>query len=76
MKKKFNRLDYIIEKKNGETIIKMPGQIEGRAFAIRYLENCKVYLYDHSAQVGLLPSFFSVFFRFLIDLCDFDWNFR
>ena len=50
-KKKFNRKDYIFEKKNDETLIKLPGQIDGKAFSIRYLENCKVYLYDHSAQV-------------------------
>jgi len=51
-KKKFNRLDYILQNKNGETLVKMPGQIEGKAFAIRYLENCKVYLFDNSAQVS------------------------
>jgi hypothetical protein len=51
-KKKFNRLDYILQNKNGETLVKMPGSIEGKAFSIRYLENCKVYLFDHSAQVS------------------------
>ena len=53
-KKKFNRNDYIFQQKNGETLIKKPGQIDGKAFSIRFLENCTVYLYDHSAQVSLL----------------------
>lgn len=57
-KKKFNRKDYIIEKKIGETIVKVPGTINGKAFAIRYLENCTIHLFDHSAQVSnaLLPT--------------------
>lgn len=51
-KKKFNRLDYILQNKNGETLVKAPGSINGKAFAIRFLENCTVHLFDHSAQVS------------------------
>lgn len=48
-KKKFNRADYMFTKKENETLIKEEGKIDGKAFNIRYLENCHVYLYDHSA---------------------------
>ena len=51
-KKKMNRADLMFKQKNGETLIKVPGQVTGRAFAISNLENCKVYLYDHTAQVS------------------------
>ena len=52
VKKKINRADFMFKEKDGETLVKVPGQIDGRAFAIRNLENCKVYLYDHIAQVS------------------------
>ena len=56
-KKKFNRADYKFMSKTGETLVKVPGKIDGKAFVIGMLEDCKVYLYDHSAQVsGILPS--------------------
>merc|ERR1712060_876233 len=50
-KKKGNRKDFIFEKKTDETLMKSPGQLDGKAFAIRDLENCKVYIFDHTAQV-------------------------
>ena len=53
-KKKMNRADLMFKQRTGETLIKVPGQVTGRAFAISHLENCKVYLYDHTAQVSLM----------------------
>ena len=38
--------------KTGETLIKKPGVVDGRAFIIKGLEDCKVYMYDHTAQVS------------------------
>ncbi len=48
-KKKLNKADFMFEKKDGEELIKKPGDINGNQFLIRYLENCTVYLLDHSA---------------------------
>ena len=56
-KKKINRADYMFQQKKGEKLVKLPGQIDGKAFAIRYLEDCEVYLFDHSAQVSRNPTF-------------------
>lgn len=33
--------------------MKAPGEIDGKAFNIRYLENCTVFLYDHAAAVNV-----------------------
>ena len=48
-KKKFNRADYMFTTKKGEKLMKVPGQIEGKQFNIRYLEDCKAYVLDHTA---------------------------
>lgn len=48
-KKKVNRADYMFQQKSGETLMKVPGQIDGKGFAIRYLENCTVHLFDHTS---------------------------
>ena len=64
-KKKMSRADLMFKDKNGETLIKVPGQVTGRAFAISNLEDCKVYLYDHTAQV----SPFLVMLLYLSILC-------
>lgn len=70
---KIDPKDYSIENKNGETIIKMPGSIDGMQFIIQNLENCNVYLLDYVAQLSiddckncnifLGPSKASVFIR-------------
>ena len=39
-KKKINRADYMFAQKKGEKLVKVPGQIDGKGFAIRYLEDC------------------------------------
>ena len=49
--KKLNRFDYIFQNKKGETLIKKPGDINGIDFYMANLENCEVFLMDHTAQV-------------------------
>ena len=51
-KKKFNRADYMFANKKGEKLMKVPGQIEGKAFNIRFLEDCQAYVLDQTAQVS------------------------
>ena len=51
VKKKLNRHDFIFKDKKGETLIKRPGDINGIDFVIKNLEDCKVYLLDHIAQL-------------------------
>ena len=51
-KKKINRADYMFANKKGEKLMKVPGQIDGKAFNIRFLEDCQAYLLDHTAQVS------------------------
>jgi protein XRP2 len=52
-KKKFNRADYMFNQKSDETLVKYPGELDGKAFNIRYLENCVVYLYDHTSAINV-----------------------
>ena len=53
-KKKLNKEDYMFTKKKGEELIKKPGDVNGLQFVINYLEDCTVYILDHSAQVIIL----------------------
>ena len=55
-KKKFNRADYMFASKTGEKLMKVPGQIDGKAFNIRFLDDCKAYVLDHTAQVRHLKT--------------------
>lgn len=48
-KKKLNKADFMFEKRQGEELIKKPGDINGIDFMIRYLENCTVYILDYTA---------------------------
>ncbi|ETV95431.1 hypothetical protein H310_11301 [Aphanomyces invadans] len=43
--------NYTFKNKKDETLIKAPGQIQGQPFDVADLENCQVYLLDHSDQV-------------------------
>ena len=52
-KKKLNKEDYMFTKKKGEELIKKPGDVNGLQFVINYLEDCTVYILDHSAQVNI-----------------------
>lgn len=51
-KKKINKADYEFRERQGETLIKKPGEIDGLAFRIMDLSDCTVGLYDHIAQVS------------------------
>lgn len=51
-KKKLNRADYMFSQKEGETLVKKPGDIAGLEFAIRYLTNCNASVFDQTAQVN------------------------
>lgn len=43
----------MIEDKNGEVVVKMPGSVDGMQFIIQNLENCSVYIFDHIAQISI-----------------------
>jgi hypothetical protein len=47
-----NKADYMFVDKQGETLVKNPGQIHGFPFGLQRLTNCTVHLLDHSAQVS------------------------
>ena len=48
-KPKLNKADFMFKKLDGETLVKMPGAINGIDFMIKDLEDCKVYILDHTA---------------------------
>lgn len=50
-KTKLNRNNFIIKSKNGETVVKAPGDINGLDFAVKDLTDCTVFLIDHLAQL-------------------------
>jgi protein XRP2 len=52
-KKKLNKADFMFKGKIGETLIKKPGDINGIDFMIKDLEDCKVYILDHTAQIQM-----------------------
>lgn len=52
-KKKLNKADYMFKDKEGETLTKNPGDINGIMFAIKDLKDCTVYLMDHMAQITI-----------------------
>ena len=52
-KKKLNRADFMFSQKKDEKMMKIPGQIDGRAFNIRYLEDCEASVFDNTAQVNV-----------------------
>jgi protein XRP2 len=48
---KLNYKDFLFSGREGETLIKEPGAINGQGFVIEDLKGCTVYLLDHAAQV-------------------------
>lgn len=46
-----NLQDYTLENKKGETIVKLPDSINGNQYIIQNLEDCFVYIFDHTAIV-------------------------
>jgi hypothetical protein len=63
-----NKADYMFVDKQGETLVKNPGQIHGFPFGIQRLENCVVHLLDHSGQVSL-PMDWLTCLQVTIDKC-------
>jgi len=50
---KLNPEDFKVKQKEGETIVRKPGEIKGQSFTIQDLKNCTVALFDNSAQVQI-----------------------
>ncbi|GFR49912.1 hypothetical protein Agub_g12020, partial [Astrephomene gubernaculifera] len=46
-----NAKDFIFHKRKGEALIKPPGSINGNGFVLDTLQDCEVYILDHSSQV-------------------------
>lgn len=56
-KKKINKADYEFRQREGEELVKRPGEIDGMAFRMMDLKDCTVSLYDHIAQVSIVYKF-------------------
>ena len=52
-KKKLNKADYMFKDKEGETLTKNPGDINGIQFIIKDLNKCNVTLMDHIGQITI-----------------------
>lgn len=50
-KPKLNKADFMFAKKDGETLIKKPGDINGIMFSLKDLNNCEAYVLDHTPQI-------------------------
>ena len=50
-KKKLNKADFMFKDREGEELIKKPGDINGIDFMLHSLTNCQVYLCDYTAQI-------------------------
>ena len=48
-KPKLNKADFMFKAQDGQTLIKMPGAINGIDFMIKDLNDCTVMLLDHTA---------------------------
>lgn len=40
-----------MKQKKGEVLWRKPGELDGKAFAINDLDDCTVYVLDHTSQV-------------------------
>lgn len=43
--------ELMFKDRNGQTLIKLPGEIDGNEFQIRNLQDCIVYLLDYSSSL-------------------------
>ncbi|XP_069896675.1 protein XRP2 isoform X1 [Dipodomys merriami] len=72
-REKVDLKDYMFSGLKNETVGRLPGKVAGQQFIIQDCENCKIYIFDHSATVTiddctscvifLGPVKTSVFFR-------------
>lgn len=51
MSKKVDKSHYKFRKRENETLIKAPGEIDGKDFLITNCHNCEIYLFDYFEQV-------------------------
>ncbi len=52
-RKKIDPKDFMLENRNSEVIVKLPGSVDGMQFIIQNLANCTVFLFDHIAQISI-----------------------
>lgn len=52
-KDNLNPEDFMIKNKEGEVIVRKPGEVQGQSFTIDNLKDCTVALFDNSAQVQI-----------------------
>ena len=50
-KKKPKRERYVFENRSNESLVKMPGELNGSTFQIDNLKDCEVKIYDHTNQI-------------------------
>jgi protein XRP2 len=50
-KKKLDPKDFMLQKLENQTIIRLPGSIQGQQFIIEDCKNCDIFLCDNSAQI-------------------------
>ena len=48
-KKKLNKEDFMFKDKQGEVLVKKPGDINGIQFMIKDLKDCTVHILDYTA---------------------------
>jgi hypothetical protein len=58
--KKALREKLTMKQKKGETLWRKPGELDGKAFAINDLEDCIVYILDHTSQVSRFTPKFEI----------------
>jgi protein XRP2 len=54
--------ELMFKDRNGQTLIKLPGEIDGNEFQIRNLQDCIVYLLDYSSSLKVTNCKGSKFF--------------
>jgi len=59
-KKKLDRKNFMFVGESNKELIKKPGEINGQAFKLENLSQCKVWLMDHFAQVDI---------ALIVDIC-------
>jgi protein XRP2 len=52
-RKAINKEDFILDKLKDQTIYRLPGSVNGQQFIIQNCDNCKVYVFDHTAQIQI-----------------------
>ena len=61
-RKNLNIEDYMFKGRSGETLVRNPGQVDGQQFVVEEVEDCDLWLLDHSATVSVDKATNSRFF--------------